>query len=272
TSERPLFKKKNSPTEASTRQGCPASPALFILALEPLACAIRANENIQGIDIGGYNFKASLYADDILLTLTNPNQSISQLLTLLELFGKNSGYKINCSKSEAIPLNQYTFPSHLGTAPFVWKSQGMKYLGIVIKSPICKIFELNGPNILKTIKEDIRRWAALPLSLWGRAEVIKMNLLPRLTFPISAIPLKVPQKWFKEIDTLFTQFLWNGKKPRINRKKLTMPKGKCGLGVPSIYMYYLAFNVRYPLTWGYNEKNHRTPGSWEVHVSKKNHT
>lgn len=106
-------------------------------------------------------------------------QSIPKLMILLELFGKHSGYKINFSKSEAIPLNQHTFPSHLGDAPFVWKSQGIKYLGITIKSPISKIFELNGTSVLKKIKEDTKRWSALPLSLWGRAEVIKMNILPR---------------------------------------------------------------------------------------------
>lgn len=42
-----------------------------------------------------------------------------------------------------------------------------------------------------------------------------------------------------------------------------MPKEKSGLGVPNIYIYYIAFNARYPLTWGYNEKNHKIPGSWE---------
>lgn len=47
----------------STRQSCPASPALFILALEPLACAISSNQNIPGVDIGGYVFKVVLSGD-----------------------------------------------------------------------------------------------------------------------------------------------------------------------------------------------------------------
>lgn len=76
----------------------------------------------------------------------------------------------------------------------------MKYLRINIKSPISKIFDLNGPSILKVIREDIRRWAVLPLLLWGRAVVIKMNFLPRLYFLMSAIPLKFPKQWLKEID------------------------------------------------------------------------
>ena len=247
----------------STRQGCPVSPLIFILALEPLACAIRANQNITGINLSGYDFKASLYADDILLTLSHPLQSIPHLLKLVEKFGQFTGYKINCSKSEAIPLNHHTFATHLGSAPFVWKPQGMKYLGINIISPINKIFDLNGPNILKGIREDLKRWTVLPLSLWGRVEIIKMNILPRLSFVISAIPLKFPQQWFKEIDKILSSFLWCDKKPRINHKKLSMPRNKGGLAVPDVYLYYLAYNVRFPLSWAYKNKNQYIEGSWE---------
>lgn len=78
------------------------------------------------------------------------------------------------------------------------------------------IYEWNGPKLLKTITQDLKRWTTMPLSLWVRAEIIKMNILPRLYFLISAIPLKFPQQWFKEMNTLFTNFLCNGRKPRIS--------------------------------------------------------
>lgn len=60
----------------STRQSCPVSPFFFFLALKPLACAIRTNKNITSINLSEYDFKASLYADDILLTLSNPMYSM----------------------------------------------------------------------------------------------------------------------------------------------------------------------------------------------------
>ncbi len=63
----------------STRQGCPVSPIIFILVLEPLACAIRANQLITGINVHGYDFKINIYADDILLTLSKPDISICKI-------------------------------------------------------------------------------------------------------------------------------------------------------------------------------------------------
>lgn len=125
------------------------SPFLFVLALEPLAYAICTNTNISGIPMYDYNFKLNLHADDILVTLKEPSVSFPALLALVESFSHLSGYKINWGKSEAMPLNQYTFQLDVAGTPFVWKNKGKKYLGINIISLIIQLFNLNGPNLLK---------------------------------------------------------------------------------------------------------------------------
>ena len=48
-----------------TRQVCPLSPSLFALFIEPLAAAIRQNNNITGIRTNELTHKISLYADDV---------------------------------------------------------------------------------------------------------------------------------------------------------------------------------------------------------------
>ena len=58
-------KLKAFPLKSGTRQGCPLSPLLFNIVLEVLATAIRAEKEINGIQIGK-EVKLSLFADDMI--------------------------------------------------------------------------------------------------------------------------------------------------------------------------------------------------------------
>ena len=78
-----------------TRQGEPLSPLLLTLFVEPLAVAIRDDFNIKGVMAGGQMHKMFLYADDILLILSDPASSIPGVMDIIENFSKMSGYKIN---------------------------------------------------------------------------------------------------------------------------------------------------------------------------------
>ncbi len=88
-----------------TRQGCPLSPLLFAIAIEPLAIALRTDSEVQGIFRAGLEQKVSLYADDLILFLSNPLLSIPRALLILDSFSIFSGYKLNFSKSELFPVN-----------------------------------------------------------------------------------------------------------------------------------------------------------------------
>lgn len=78
-----------------TRQGCPLSPLLYVLAVEHLAIAIRNNRDIQGIKIGDTEYKMSEYADDLLLYITNPLVTLPNLIQEFKRFGEVSNFKVN---------------------------------------------------------------------------------------------------------------------------------------------------------------------------------
>ena len=60
------------------------------IVLEVLATAIR-EENEKGIQIGKEVVKLSLFADDVILYIENPKDSIRKLLELISEFSKVAG-------------------------------------------------------------------------------------------------------------------------------------------------------------------------------------
>ena len=71
-------KLKASLLRLGTRQGCPLSPLLFNIVLEVLATAIREEKETKGIQIRK-EVKLSLFADDMILYIENPKDSIRKI-------------------------------------------------------------------------------------------------------------------------------------------------------------------------------------------------
>ena len=88
------------PLRSGTKQECPPSQLLFNIVLEVLATAIREEKEIKGIQIRK-EVKLSLFADDMILYIENPKDSIRKLLELTSEFCKVAGYKVNTQKSLA---------------------------------------------------------------------------------------------------------------------------------------------------------------------------
>ena len=88
------------PLRSRTRQGCPLSPLLFNIVLEILAMAIREEKEIKGIQTGKEEAKLSLFADNMILYIENPKETIRTLLELISEF--STGYKVNKLKSLAL--------------------------------------------------------------------------------------------------------------------------------------------------------------------------
>jgi hypothetical protein len=92
-------KLKPFPLKSGTIQGCPLSPLLYNIVLEFLARAIRQEKGIKGIQTGKETVKISLFADDMILCLKDPKNSIQKLLDIINNYSKVAGYKIIIEKS-----------------------------------------------------------------------------------------------------------------------------------------------------------------------------
>lgn len=233
------------PLSRSCRQGCPLSPFLFILSLEPLAQKIRQHPAISPITFNNTTHAISLYADDILLFFDRASNSLPHILDTFEVFSSLSGYKINWTKSALLPLNSKLDPKSLPQHIPVVKQ--FKYLGIDIFPSVTTIVNKNFHGIFSRIETDLTRWSHLPKSFQARVSIIKMDILPRINFFSSMLPLSPPTDYWKKVHSLISKFIWAGKRPRVKLSTLQRHKLEGGFSVPDFKFYFWSFVLR-PLT------------------------
>ena len=97
-----------------------------------MATAIRAEKEIKEIQIGKEEVKLSLFADDMILYIENPNVSTRKLL--INEYSKVAGYKINTQKFLAFLYikNEKVEKEIKDTIPFTIAMKRIKYLGIYL--------------------------------------------------------------------------------------------------------------------------------------------
>ena len=212
------------------RQGCPLSPYLFILSVEILACKIRQNREIQGIQIFEKEFKISQFADDTSL-LCSSCESVKNAIQVLNNFGAVSGLRLNPSKTKALWLGPWR---HKVDEPFqfYWPKEPIRALGIFIpyhqKQNEVKNFKAKVDK-LSTIL-DI--WQSRNLTLLGRVLITKCLGISQLVYSMSI--LDTPSEYIKATNSLLFKFIWKKKQDKIKRKVMSLDYSHGGLRAPNI--------------------------------------
>lgn len=221
-----------------TRQGCPLSPILYALALEPLATWVRQDPLIWGIPIGEeWEDRISLYADDILLFVRRPRQSVDRILQIFCIFGEHSGYRINWNKSVLFPLAGGP-PALTSRCSVPVTESGFKYLGIYITRDLGEFYKQNLGKQLDRLIADTIHWRTLPLTPMGRAALFKMMALPHLLYMLQNTPHEVSLEFFRRVESELRTLLWSGADPVLlcsnSRKGFMMGDWQCRISGATI--------------------------------------
>jgi hypothetical protein len=139
------------PLKLETGQGCPLSPYLFNIVLEVLARTIRQQKEIKGIQFGKEEIQGSLFADDMIVYISNPKNSTRELLQLIKNFSKVDRHKINSNKSVALlyTKDKQADKEIKETIPFTIDTNSIKYLEVILTKQVKDLYDNNFRSLKK---------------------------------------------------------------------------------------------------------------------------
>ena len=175
---------------------------------------IRSNPKIEGLDILGFTYLLTSYADDTTFFIKNESSAI-EIFKTFESFSKYSGLKVNKSKCEiaGIGVKHGVHTALLGTKNVNLNSNHIKILGVNFTYNQQIYLEKNFIEVVEKIEKVLSIWRWRNLSLSGKITVFKSLAFSKIIF-ISYLN-DVPVTIIKKIEQIQKDFIWNGNKPRI---------------------------------------------------------
>ena len=133
--------------------------------LEVPATPIRQKRNKRNLN-WKEDVELSLFADDMILHIENPELSTKKLLELINEFSNVARYKINIQK----PLLLYTLIMNYQKKkakkkkkiPFKITSKRLRYLATSLTKKVKDLHSENYKRLVKKIEDDTKKWKDIP--------------------------------------------------------------------------------------------------------------
>ena len=199
-----------------------------------------------------------MYADDTFLVMDGREKSVREAISIFKRFENLSGLKINVEKTQVIKLGP---PPTVDICPYlnIPYSKNFKLLGIIFSSTLENMEELNYSSKITAMQNIINFHQRCTLSMAGRITITKMLLLPKIVHILSVLP-SPKTTYIREINSLFTKFIWNNKRPKVQANLMSQDYSTGGLKMLNLNSFCRAAKIKWVKRL-YNAANHN---SWKI--------
>ena len=111
---------------------------------------------------------------------------------------------------------------------YVWDDPPIFTLGIYVDTNFEKMCELNINPLIEQVKNTLLLWPKRPLTLLGKVLIVNSLIESLMVYRFSMTPVLNETK-VSQIQMQITNFIWNGKRPKISFEILKAPKEQGGL-------------------------------------------
>jgi hypothetical protein len=145
--------------------------------------------------------KISLFAVNMIVYLTDPKNSMRELLKLINNFSKVAIYKITSNKLVAfLYLNGKQVEKEIREMiPFPIVTNNIKYLGMTQTKQVKDLHDKNFKSLKKEIEEVLRRWKNLPCSWISRINIVNIGISLKAMYRFCRIHITIPTQFFIEL-------------------------------------------------------------------------
>ena len=215
----------------SVRQGGPASNALFLVVAELLAIKIRKDPKIKGIFLKEVLHLLNQFADDMDVSAAD-EESLVQTLSLIEQFGKSTGFKLNYDKTTVYRVGSLreAAAKYYSTSQLHWTDKSINVLGVHIFATEEQQVKTNYEELINKAQSILTSWENRSLSLYGKLSVINTLVSSLFVYQLTSLPSMLPRH-ITQLNTMMEKYIWNGHRPKIRLDVLQSLKEDGGAGL-----------------------------------------
>ncbi|XP_020677838.1 uncharacterized protein LOC110096301 [Dendrobium catenatum] len=238
-------------------QGCLLSPYIFILCSQLLSNSLVQRGQKLGIKISprGPMITHLIYADDVLVFSHASVDLANALKTIVEVFCKWTGKRINVSKSQMIfgKVVSYSMKKRITKVLGFKVIKEIKYLGVKMSLNRLKMADFQ--ETMSNVMDKLNSWSKKSLSLGGKMILIDSSLLSMPNFLIT--DSIVPKRVLHVLEKICRSFIWH-KNDGTNGKHyvawgdICKPRSWGGLGLHSPLLR--VGSLRSKLAWKFIQK------------------